>query len=41
MHPNDNPHFGMNNAKLLAHQEITKFKTVFRLQLGRHATDAW
>jgi len=41
LHPNDNPHFGMNNAKLLAHQEITKYKTIFRLQLGKNATDAW
>ena len=41
VHPNDNPHFGMNHAKLLTHQEITKFKTVFRIQLGTHATEAW
>lgn len=41
VHPNENPHFGMNNAQLLSHQEITKFKTIFRLQLGKHATDAW
>jgi hypothetical protein len=41
LHPNDNPHFGMNNAKLLAHQEITKYKTIFKLQLGKNTTDAW
>ena len=31
----------MNVNKLQAHQEITKYKTIFRLQIGRNATDAW
>ena len=34
-------HEGMDHASLLAHQEATKFKTIHRIQLGKHKSETW
>ena len=31
----------MDHASLLAHQEATKFKTVQKIQMGEHFSEAW
>lgn len=40
-HSENSEHEGMNAAALIAHQEVTKVKTIDRIELGKFRCGTW